>query len=138
MWSLHVLYIAYIIFFYIYYMNIYTGNITIYICILIIFPLLFLILRFTNLYNPYCSETNCIHFHTKSLGKNVVEKLYSVLKIFKFSYFWPSVTSWWLLVHETGGNFKYIFWTTSRETREVAKLGQSIDVSNANNLEDCN
>ena len=68
-------------------MNIYTGNITIYICILIIFPLLFLILLLTNLYNPYCSETTCIPFHTKSLGKNVVEKLYSVLKIFKFSYF---------------------------------------------------
>ena len=44
-----------------------------------------------------------------------------------------SVTSWWVLIHETVCLFEYIFWTT---THEVTKLGQVIDISKANNFQE--
>ena len=47
-------------------------------------------------------------------------------------WFSKSVTSWWVLVHETGCIFEYIFWTT---THEVTKLGQLIDISKDNNFQ---
>ena len=43
--------------------------------------------------------------------------------------FRKSLTSWWVLVHETGCIFEYIFWTT---THWPIKLGQLIDVSKGN------
>ena len=45
-------------------------------------------------------------------------------------WFTKSVTSRWVLVHETRCIFEYIFWTT---THEVTKLGQLIDISKDNN-----
>ena len=43
------------------------------------------------------------------------------------------VTSWWILVQETGCIFEYMFWTT---THWVSKLGQVIDISKGNNLQE--
>ena len=45
-------------------------------------------------------------------------------------WFTKSVTSRWVLVHETRYVFEYIFWTT---THEVTILRQLIDISNVNN-----
>ena len=42
-------------------------------------------------------------------------------------WFTISVTSQWVLVHETRYLFEYIFWIT---THQVTKLGQLIDISN--------
>ena len=48
-------------------------------------------------------------------------------------WFTKSVTSWWVLVHETGCIFEYIFWTT---THEVIKRGQLIDINKGNNFQE--
>ena len=68
-----------------------------------------------------------------------------VLKIFKFLYFQPtlwftkSMTSWWVLLHETGYIFEYILWTT---THYETKLDQLRDLvtktfrNPLNNLQD--
>ena len=48
-------------------------------------------------------------------------------------WFNKSVTSWWVLVHETRSVFDYIFWTT---THYAIKLGQLIDVSKGNNFQE--
>ena len=53
-----------------------------------------------------------------------------VLVFLTIPWFTKSVTSRWVLVHETRYIFEYIFWTT---THEVTKLGQLIDISNGNN-----
>ena len=45
--------------------------------------------------------------------------------------FTESVTSRWVLVHETRYIFEFIFWTT---THEITKLGQLIDISKGNNF----
>ena len=42
-----------------------------------------------------------------------------------------SVTSWWVLIHETGCIFEYIFWTTGHD---VTKLGHLINISKGNNF----
>ena len=47
-------------------------------------------------------------------------------------WFTKSVTSQWVLVHETRCIFEYIFWTT---THEVTKFGQLIDISKDNNFQ---
>ena len=46
-------------------------------------------------------------------------------------WFTKSVTSRWVLVHETRYIFEYIFWIT---THEVTKHGQLIDISKNNNF----
>ena len=46
--------------------------------------------------------------------------------------FTESVTSRWILVHETRYIFEYIFWTT---THEITKLGQLIDIRKGNNFQ---
>ena len=46
-------------------------------------------------------------------------------------WFNKSVTSWWVLAHETRCIFDYIFWTT---THQVIKLRQSKDISKGNNF----
>ena len=46
-------------------------------------------------------------------------------------WFTKSLTSWWVLVHETECIFKYIFWTT---THWVTKLGQLIDIRKVSNF----
>ena len=43
-----------------------------------------------------------------------------------------SVTSWWVLIHETGCIFEYIFWTT---THKVTKLGKLINISKCDNFQ---
>ena len=48
-------------------------------------------------------------------------------------WFTKSVTSWWVLVHETGCIFEYIFWIT---THWVSKLGQLIGRSKGNNFQE--
>ena len=60
-----------------------------------------------------------------------IEKLCSVLKIFKHLHCLKSVMSW-VLVHETGCIFEYISSTTFHW---VAKLGQMIDVNRGNNFQ---
>ena len=79
---------------------------------------------------------------SEALVKNffyLVENLCSILKIFKFflfltiPWFTKSVTSWWILVHETGLIFEYIFWNT---THQVTNLGQLIDISKGNNFQE--
>ena len=66
-----------------------------------------------------------------------LENLCSALKILKILYFQPSqdlpVTSWWVLVQETGCNFEYIFWTT---THKATKLGQLTDICKGNNCQE--
>ena len=47
--------------------------------------------------------------------------------------FTNSVTSWWVLVHERGCIFDYIFWTT---THEVTKHGQLIDINKGDNFQE--
>ena len=47
-------------------------------------------------------------------------------------WFTESVTSRWVLVHETSYIFEYIFWTT---THGVTKCGQLIDLSKGNNFQ---
>ena len=46
-------------------------------------------------------------------------------------WFTKHVMSWWVLVHDTGFIFEYIFWTT---THKVNKIGQLIDISQGNNF----
>ena len=47
--------------------------------------------------------------------------------------FTKSVTSWWVLVHDTGHTFEYIFWT---KTHWDTKLGQLINTNKGNNLQE--
>ena len=47
-------------------------------------------------------------------------------------WFTKSVTSRWVLVHETRWIFEYIFWTTNHE---VTKLGALINISKDNNFQ---
>ena len=57
------------------------------------------------------------------------------IKVFVFltiPWFTKSVTSRWVLVHETRYIFEYIFWTT---THEVTKLGQLIVISKSTNFQ---
>ena len=42
------------------------------------------------------------------------------------------VMAWWVLVHETGCIFEYIFWTSTHEPR---KLGELIDICKGNNFQ---
>ena len=56
--------------------------------------------------------------------------------VFVFStipWFTKSVTSWWILVHEAGCIYEYIFWT---KTHSVTKLGQLIDINKGNNFQE--
>ena len=48
-------------------------------------------------------------------------------------WFIKLVTSWWVLLHETGCIFEYIFWTT---THEPTKLGELIDIGKGNNIQE--
>ena len=54
-----------------------------------------------------------------------------VFIILTIPWFTKSVTSLWVLVHETRCIFEYIFWTT---THLFTKLGQLIDVNKGNNF----
>ena len=56
-----------------------------------------------------------------------------VLVFLTIPWFNKSVTSWWVLVHETVYIFEYIFWTT---THWVTKLGQPIGTSKHNNSQE--
>ena len=56
------------------------------------------------------------------------------IKVFVFltiPWYKESVTSRWVLAHETRYIFKYVFWTT---THEVTKRSQLIDISKGNNF----
>ena len=47
---------------------------------------------------------------------------YRNIQVFVFlniPWFTKSVTSWWVLVHETGCIFEYIFWTTSHQSHQI-------------------
>ena len=48
-------------------------------------------------------------------------------------WFTTSVTSSWVLIHETECIFEFIFWTT---THWVTKLGQVIDISKGKNFQE--
>ena len=57
------------------------------------------------------------------------------IQVFVFltiSWFTKSVTSGWVLVHETRCISEYIFWTTTHEDTE---LGQMIDISKGDNFQ---
>ena len=56
-----------------------------------------------------------------------------VLVFLTIPWFAESVTSSWVLVHETECIFEYIFWNT---THKVIKLDQLIGISKDNNLQE--
>ena len=56
-----------------------------------------------------------------------------VFVVLTFPLYTKSVMSWWVLAHETGCIFEYIFWTT---THEVTKLDQLIDINKSSNFEE--
>ena len=58
---------------------------------------------------------------------------YSSFCIFNIPWFTKSMRSWWVLVHEAGCIFEYIFWNT---THKVTKLGQLIDICKGNNFQE--
>ena len=68
-------------------------------------------------------------FHRKIMFHSQDIQVFVFLTI---PWFTKSVTSQWVLVHETRCIFEYIFWTTNHE---VTKLGQLIDISKYNNFQ---
>ena len=80
----------------------------------------------------------CIEFHLKHrlrifLFRRKIMFRSQDIQVFVFltiPWFTKSVTSRWVLVHETRCIFEYIFWTTNHE---ATKLGQLIDISKYNN-----
>ena len=68
-----------------------------------------------------------------------IGKLCYILKIFKFfvfltiPWFTKYVTSWWMLVDETGCIFEFMFWT---KTHKVTKLDQTINTWKGNNFKE--
>ena len=56
-----------------------------------------------------------------------------VIVFLNIPWFTKSMTSWWVLVHETGYIFEYIFWTT---THWVTKRGQLIDINKGNDFQE--
>ena len=64
-------------------------------------------------------------------GKFMFHSQDSVFKTIQ--WFAKSVTSWWVLVHETGCIFEYIFWNT---THKITKLDQLLDISKDNNFQE--
>ena len=67
----------------------------------------------------YCRK---IMFHSEDI---------QVFAFLTIPWFTKSVTSRWVLVHETRCISEYIFWTTNH----VTKLGQLIDISKYNNFQ---
>ena len=56
-----------------------------------------------------------------------------VIVFLNIPLFTKSMTSWWVLVHETGYIFEYIFWTA---THWVTKRGQLIDINKGNGFQE--
>ena len=69
-------------------------------------------------------------FHRKVMFHSQDIQVFVFLTI---SWFAKSVTSWWVLVLETGYIFEYIFRTT---THCITKLGQLIYISKGNNFQE--
>ena len=69
-------------------------------------------------------------FHRKVMFRSQDIQAFVSLTI---SWFTKSVMSWWVLLHETGCIFEYIFWTT---THYITKHIQLIDISKGNNFQE--
>ena len=69
-------------------------------------------------------------FHRKIMFHSQDIQVFVFLTI---PWFTKSVTSQWVLVHETKCIFENIFWTTNHE---ATKLGQLIDISKDHNFHD--
>ena len=67
---------------------------TTYLCILITLPVLFLIFVLPYLYNPYCFYTTSLHFCTKPLEKNDLQKRFYAVRWCSLRICTKKLTNW--------------------------------------------